>query len=83
MIGEVAGATAQSAEPDELAASLAVHDELLARRGVEIWIGAEPTFTRTDSLEPAWTSAPSGEDKLARAHALACATWPPVPTRWP
>src|SRR6185436_939596 len=28
--------------------------------------------TRTDSLDPAWTSAPSGDDKLARAHALAC-----------
>lgn len=58
-------------EPDELAASLAVHDELIARRGVEIWLGAEPTFTRADSLEPAWTRAASGDDKLARAHALA------------
>ena len=57
---------------DELDASLAMHDELIARRGVEIWIGAEPTFTRADSLEPAWTSAPCGDDKLARAHALAC-----------
>lgn len=58
-------------ELDELAASLAMHDELLARRGVEIWIGAEPTFTRPDSLEPAWTSAACGDDKLMRAHALA------------
>ena len=57
---------------DDLAASLAVHDELIARRGVEVWVGAEPTFTRTDSLDPAWTSAASGDDKLARAHALAC-----------
>ncbi|HEY0189801.1 MAG TPA: transglutaminase family protein [Kofleriaceae bacterium] len=55
----------------ELDASLAVHDDLIARRGVEIWIGAEPTFTRPDSLEPAWTSIPEGDDKLARAHALA------------
>jgi len=59
-------------EPDELAASLAMHDELIARRGVEVWVGAEPTFTRTDSLEPAWTSAAAGDDKLMRAHALAC-----------
>jgi uncharacterized protein (DUF2126 family) len=58
-------------EPDELAASLAMHDELIARRGVEIWLGAEPTFTRADSLEPAWTRAAAGDDKLARAHALA------------
>jgi uncharacterized protein (DUF2126 family) len=57
---------------DDLGASLAAHDELIARRGVEVWVGAEPTFTRTDSLDPAWTSAPSGDDKLARAHALAC-----------
>src|SRR5204863_512824 len=49
----------------------ALHEELGARRGVEIWIGAEPTFTRPDSLEAAWTSASAGDDKLARAHALA------------
>ena len=58
---------------DELDASLAMHDELIARRGVEIWVGAEPTFTRADSLDPAWTSAASGDDKLARAHAVATA----------
>lgn len=57
----------------ELEASLEMHDDLIARRGVEIWIGAEPTFTRADSLEPAWHSAADGDDKLARAHALASA----------
>jgi uncharacterized protein (DUF2126 family) len=67
-----AGAPGGDGADDELAASLAVHDELIARRGVEIWIGAEPTFTRPDSLDPAWTSAASGDDKLARAHGLAC-----------
>lgn len=55
----------------ELAPSLALHDDLIARRGVEVWIGAEPTFTRADSLEPAWTTAAEGDDKRARAHALA------------
>ncbi len=60
-------------DADELDASLAMHDDLLARRGVEIWIGAEPTFTRADSLDPAWTSAADGDDKQARAHALAAA----------
>jgi uncharacterized protein (DUF2126 family) len=55
----------------ELAAALAAHDELIARRRVEIWIGAEPTFTRADSTAPAWTGAAVGDDKLARAHALA------------
>lgn len=56
---------------DDLDATLAVHDELIARRGVDIWVGAEPTFTRADSTAPAWTNSAEGDDKLARAHALA------------
>jgi uncharacterized protein (DUF2126 family) len=56
---------------EDLEAALAAHDELLARRNVDVWIGAEPTFTRADSLEPAWTGAAEGDDKLSRAHALA------------
>ncbi|MEO7732280.1 MAG: transglutaminase family protein, partial [Kofleriaceae bacterium] len=66
-------------EVDELEASIAMHDDLLARRGVEIWIDAEPTFTRADSLDPAWTSAAEGDDKLARAHALATALGAQLP----
>ncbi|MCW5801178.1 MAG: transglutaminase family protein [Deltaproteobacteria bacterium] len=57
----------------DLAASFAVHDELLARRNVTVWVGAEPTFTRPDSLAPAWSGSAEGDDKLARAHALATA----------
>ena len=56
---------------DDLAASLAAHDELLARRKVDVWVGGEPTFTRADSVDPAWTTSAEGDDKLARAHALA------------
>ena len=56
---------------DDVTASLAVHDELLARRHVDVWVGAEPTFTRADSSAPAWWSAAEGDDKLDRAHALA------------
>ena len=55
---------------DALEASLEMHDELVSRRGVEVWIGAEPTFTRADSLDAAWLSAPQGDDKLTRAHAV-------------
>jgi uncharacterized protein (DUF2126 family) len=58
---------------DELDASLAMHDELIARRGVDIWVGGEPTFTRADSLDAAWMGAAEGDNKLARAHALATA----------
>jgi uncharacterized protein (DUF2126 family) len=55
----------------DLAASFALHDDLLARRGVDVWVGAEPTFTRTDSSDAAWSVAAEGDDKLARAHDLA------------
>jgi uncharacterized protein (DUF2126 family) len=58
---------------DDVAASLEMHDELLARRGVDVWVGAEPTFTRPDSTDAAWTAAAEGSDKLARGHALAIA----------
>jgi uncharacterized protein (DUF2126 family) len=58
---------------DDLDAALAVHDDLVARRGVDVWVGAEPTFTRADSVDPAWIADAEGDDKLARAHALACA----------
>jgi uncharacterized protein (DUF2126 family) len=57
----------------DLDASLEMHDELIARRGVEVWVGGEPTFTRADSLDAAWTSAAEGDDKLARARTLATA----------
>jgi len=53
-------------------ASFEAHDELIVRRHVDVWIGGEPTFTRADSVEPAWLSAADGDDKLARARALAC-----------
>lgn len=58
---------------DELDATFEIHDELLARRRVDVWLGAEPTFTRADSLAPAWNGAALGDDKLERAHALATA----------
>lgn len=56
---------------EDIAASLAMHDDLIARRGVDIWVGAEPTFTRPDSLDAPWISDAEGDDKLARAHDLA------------
>jgi uncharacterized protein (DUF2126 family) len=56
---------------DELDAVLAMHDELLVRRSVDVWIGGEPTFTRADSTDPAWIDRAEGDDKLARAEALA------------
>ena len=63
-------------ESDDLDASLAMHDELLARRGVTVWIGAEPTFTRAASVRPgraaadrACTVAPDARRRASRAAA--------------
>ena len=50
---------------------LALHDDLIRARNVDVWIGAEPTFTRADSVEPAWLFAAEGDDKLERAGELA------------
>ena len=63
----------------DLAADLQAHDDLVARRGLDIWIGAEPTFTRRESTDPWWLTAAEGGDKLERAHALASALTVHVP----
>jgi uncharacterized protein (DUF2126 family) len=61
---------------DRLGAELALHDDLVRRRGVDVWVGAEPTFTRPDSADPPWHYQAEGGDKLERARrllaALAC-----------
>jgi len=56
---------------DDVAAALAAHDDQIARRNVDVWIGAEPTFTRAESIDPAWTTIAEGDDKLERALAVA------------
>ena len=55
----------------DVLAELELHDELLARRNIDVWVGGEPTFTRADSLEPAWLADAEGDDKLERAYRLA------------
>jgi uncharacterized protein (DUF2126 family) len=55
----------------DVLAELEIHDELLARRNIDVWVGGEPTFTRADSLEPAWLADAEGDDKLERAYRLA------------
>ena len=67
-----AGATAAEWR-GSIDAALAAHDAQLARRSVDVWVGAEPTFTRADSIHPAWSAHVAGDDKLARAHALGIA----------
>jgi uncharacterized protein (DUF2126 family) len=56
-------------EPD-VRADCAALDEQVARRGLDVWLGAQPTFTRPDATDPPWISATDGGDKLERARAL-------------
>src|ERR687888_1505168 len=59
-----------------LAAEVAEHDDAVARRGLEIWIGAEPTFTERRSQDPWWLGQAEGGDKEPRARALLLALAP-------
>ena len=49
---------------------VASHDADIASAGIEVWVGAEPTFTRRDSQEPPWLFEAEGGDKEERAEAL-------------
>ncbi|MGZ3473997.1 MAG: transglutaminase family protein [Polyangiales bacterium] len=60
-------------EVDPFLEAVRAHDALLEGRGLSIWIGAEPTFTRADSQEPWWHFQAEGGDKQERAALLASA----------
>jgi uncharacterized protein (DUF2126 family) len=45
-------------------------DAALRRRRLEIWLGAEPTFTDRRSQAPEWLADAEGGEKLERARAL-------------
>ena len=51
-------------------AEVLAHDAALVRAGLEIWIGAEPTFTNPRSQHPCWLSEALGSEKEAHARAL-------------
>lgn len=53
-----------------LLTELAAQDAILRHRGLELWLGAEPTFTDRASQDPWWLGQAEGGDKLARARAL-------------
>jgi uncharacterized protein (DUF2126 family) len=54
----------------DLLADCRAQDAALRAAGLEIWIGAEPTFTDRSSQEPHWLWAAEGGDKEERASAL-------------
>lgn len=51
------------------------HDAAIAERGLEIWVGSEPTFTDRHQLSAEWQSTALGGDKEARAQSLSCELW--------
>ena len=51
-------------------AAIAAHDRAVREAGVELWLGAEPTFTDPASTAPPWLAGALGGDKLARALRL-------------
>ncbi|HRD66125.1 MAG TPA: transglutaminase family protein [Candidatus Competibacter sp.] len=50
--------------------AIRTHDDLLKRRGLAIWIGAEPTFTDRRSEAPEWLYNALGPTKEARARRM-------------
>jgi uncharacterized protein (DUF2126 family) len=50
---------------------LRAQDAALRAHGLDLWIGAEPTFTDPRSLDPWWLTDAEGGDKLERARGLA------------
>jgi uncharacterized protein (DUF2126 family) len=66
-----------------LLAELSEQDAVLRHRRLEIWIGAEPTFTDRRSQEAWWLTLAEGGDKLERARALLGDLAPRLPGRPP
>ena len=54
----------------ELRRAIAAHDARVREVGLELWLGAEPTFTDPKSSDPEWIGAAVGGTKEARALAL-------------
>jgi uncharacterized protein (DUF2126 family) len=48
-------------------AAIRAHDEAMAASGLDVWVGAEPTFTNRWSESPEWLTDALGETKQAYA----------------
>ncbi|GAB4559326.1 MAG: hypothetical protein Tsb0020_05050 [Haliangiales bacterium] len=69
--GDDGDLTDEEPREDELELALRAHDQAVARLGLDIWVGGEPTFTDRFSAAPAWNNAAEGEDKLSRGMRMA------------
>ena len=54
----------------EFDAAVSAHDEALAARAIDVWIGAEPTFTRRSSESAEWLSEALGDSKQRYAQRI-------------
>lgn len=61
------------ASQDELERIVVAHDRAIARSGVAVWVGAEPTFTDRFAETREWLSEALGADKERRARELVAA----------
>lgn len=59
-----------SGNDPKFAQALIRHDELVARSGLAIWVGSEPTFTLASSEAPEWLCEPLGGEKKNLAMRL-------------
>jgi uncharacterized protein (DUF2126 family) len=50
--------------------AIQTHDDLLNRRGLTLWVGAEPTFTDRRSEAPEWLQNALGSTKETRARRM-------------
>jgi uncharacterized protein (DUF2126 family) len=48
-------------------AAISAHDKAVAASGIDVWIGAEPTFTNRQSESPEWLSEALGDTKQTYA----------------
>jgi uncharacterized protein (DUF2126 family) len=52
-----------ASDNDSFDAAIRAHDEAVAATGIEVWIGAEPTFTNRQSESAEWLSEALGDTK--------------------
>jgi len=60
---------------DSFVDAVHAHDAALAERGLEVWVGSEPTFTDRHDLGAEWQSSALGGDKKTRARRLSGGLW--------
>jgi len=62
--------TPVAVDRSQLEARVEAHDRAAQIASLEVWIGAEPTFTDRSSEAPEWLSEALGEDKEQRARQI-------------